>query len=456
MLKPYPHRSLLALSISVVIHPPLLPRQILTGLFASLSLLAALLFSLPALSRFLRPTLRILTASSGAFSLVLSIALLTHIPAWADIWERLWLGDSESWGTSKEKGLSTAYFILLGAGILTDHVLNKWLGECPDEEWDHFLANYSAELPNDSDRAGIFRPLPLNSLWGRLLDFLASKEKKEEIYPMSPPWKKYSENKISKYPTLSDDEYDKDFAKPSQNHLSDDFPASPAFLKAAQYQKIKLKPRKRARGFKITQGRKQSVKFDQDLSSDSSDGDSEELQHRKDRPWLKKMASINSSSPTLVDHTVLPVYSDYEEDISTPKSKYSITEGGTGWRPEFMKRHSSSAESGATGGKFLSAASHSSAPMGAVPATPSLIKALDRISAAQRDAFASTRVLPSNVLSSDSSAKKIAANADDLPRLQEVEYNYSYNPPDANAKRKGQLAPMWEEFWREVKHKAMT
>lgn len=130
---PFHYSSLLGLTVSLIIHPPLLPRQVLTVLLAVLFFFLILLFSIPRLSYLLRPTLRVATASSGSFSLVLSVALLAHVPAWADIWERLWLQNNEHWGSSKEKGLSAAYCILLCAGIATDYAMNRWLGECPDE-----------------------------------------------------------------------------------------------------------------------------------------------------------------------------------------------------------------------------------------------------------------------------------------------------------------------------------
>lgn len=81
----------------------------------------------------LRPALRVATASSGAFSLVVSIALLARVAAWADVWERLWVSNGDGWGTSKEMGLSVAYCLFTCIGVGSDWALKKWLGECPDE-----------------------------------------------------------------------------------------------------------------------------------------------------------------------------------------------------------------------------------------------------------------------------------------------------------------------------------
>lgn len=78
---------------------------------------------------------RFSTASTGAFGLIISIALLAHIPAWANIWERLWepLDLTGTWGTGQEKGLSGGFCLFLAAGMACDWVLNRKFGECPDE-----------------------------------------------------------------------------------------------------------------------------------------------------------------------------------------------------------------------------------------------------------------------------------------------------------------------------------
>ncbi|KAF8073781.1 hypothetical protein FPV67DRAFT_1479250 [Lyophyllum atratum] len=483
--------SLLALTICLIIHPPLLPRQVLTALFPALSLLLILLFSLPRLFHLLRPTLRVLTASSGAFSLVLSIALLAHIPAWADIWERLWLHDGATWGSSKEKGLSAAYCILLCAGIATDWALNRWFGECPDEKWDSYLANYSANLPNDSSRAGSFEPLPSKSPWRRLFGSPSKLDKKDILFPLSPPANNRARNSMTKDPAafLSDDEYSQDLVKSpiSDHHLPyDDLPASPAFLKQGRSQNAKFKPQKKATSHKNI-GRRRPIKFGADLSSDSSDDDSDRPNTRNARPWLQQKASMDSSSPTLVDEPVraseydldlelgrlkkaktravrgineTPDYSDYEEDLGSPKTKPGLKEGDTGWSPGFMKRYSSAAgvngAEGSTGGISSTSSQNGVAavPLGAVPATPSLIKALDRISAAQRDAFG-----PSSVFSTPTSAhpsssfnmKKTAVKVDGLPKVQELD-----NDDDDDGTEVKHQAPRWDDFWREVKHKARS
>ncbi|KAG6890817.1 hypothetical protein C0995_003250 [Termitomyces sp. Mi166 len=481
-------QSSLALTISVIIHPPLLPRQILTGLSAGISILLILISSLPHLAQILRTTLRVLTASSGAFSLVLSVALLAHIPAWADIWERLWLDNGDNWGTSKEKGLSSFCVILFIAGIAADFGLNHWLGECPDEKWDNFLADYSTRLTNDSDRAGTFHPLP--SFWGRLLGSYSKGDKKDDIFPLTFP--NNARNSVAKEThdfLLSDeDDYNKDFAKPplsSHDHTYDHLPAIPAFLKKARSRNTKFKRKKGSRGFQdITSRRRQPIKFGQDLSSDSSDDDSDGPWSERVRPWLRQKASMSFSSPTLVDQlitrplrdrthdlehskskkaqekagnapSIAPVYSDYEEDIGAPNAN---TDGDIEWRPGFMNRYSSSAGVSRAGGATASfTGSLSFAPKGTIPATPSLIKALDRISAAQREAFefvSGSSTLTSTQSASDSERKGSTTRVEGLPQVPETDLEGTGDYSDIEFIRKGRLMPSWEEFWKEVKDKA--
>lgn len=129
--------ALASLALSVIIHPSLTPRVVLTAIFTSLlTLLVFFFYFVPKFhSWLLHPTLRFCTSSNGAFGLVLSVSLLLQprIDAWANVWERLWVQDGDNWGTSKEKGLSAAFCAFLAVGIAVDWALRRWLGECPDE-----------------------------------------------------------------------------------------------------------------------------------------------------------------------------------------------------------------------------------------------------------------------------------------------------------------------------------
>ncbi len=76
-------------------------------------------------------------------------------------------------------------------------------------------------------------------------------------------------------------------------------------------------------------------------------------------------------------------YSDYEEeDVTSLKGRGTERDG---WRPAFLDRHS---VQGRVGSRSMPASAPALVP---VPATPSLIKALDRIAVAQREGFALSR-----------------------------------------------------------------
>ncbi|KAG6814253.1 hypothetical protein H0H92_015368 [Tricholoma furcatifolium] len=466
----------LALAICVMIHPPLLPRQILTGLFAVLSLLLIMVVSLRDLLQFLRPSMRVFTASAGAFSLVLSIALLAHVQAWADVWQRLWLSNGDGWGTSQEKGLTVAFFVFFGAGIVSDFLLHRRFGECPDENWDNYLANYSSYLPNDTKRAGSFRPLPIRSLLDKFVGLLPSWSKTKTFSPLPQSTDNYERNSVTKDSAVlfSDDIYGSN-PYPLPKGLSyDDLPASPLFQIKSRPQDINFQHKKRGRGFqKLTFGRRQPIKFGLDLSSDSSD---DEVEHWNARPWLNKRASTESSSPTLVEATTAlskseeqsirggrrkgdgksePVYSDYEQDIGIPKANSNVD---AEWRPEFIKRHSSTSAGGSSSGRGPASSTQGHArpkPIGVVPATPSLIKALDRVTAAQKAAYGPGFSLPSLQTQPLSNPEENQRSVDAYGLAQRAERDGDIGVYGSNdAAKAGHLS--WEDFWKEVRHKAMA
>lgn len=129
----------IAIGLSVILHPSLLPRQILLGIFSIL--LTTTIFAGLYVSRFslaLRPALRTATSAMGSLGLVMSIALLSRpqpVLGWANVWERLWVrnGDPAEWGAGNEKGLSAAWGVFWIFGIAGDWALSRWIGECPDE-----------------------------------------------------------------------------------------------------------------------------------------------------------------------------------------------------------------------------------------------------------------------------------------------------------------------------------
>ncbi|KAJ6504256.1 hypothetical protein C8R47DRAFT_1174810 [Mycena vitilis] len=419
--------TLFALAVSVVIHPSLLARIIITAVSAS----TATLFVLLPIPRVQRTAVRLAASSTGAFGLVLSIALLAHIPAWANVWERLWVPAdlTATWGTIAEKGLSAGFFLFLAAGMACDWFLRRKFGECPDEKWDSYLAHYAASLPNSADRAGIFTPA--TSAWGRL--FGGPKPgPKDVLFP--------------------DDDADDVKLAPTAY----EFTQSPAFLKKgrsvgpARFHARSMAGKNRGRGaVKFRPGEHDGLTSDED--DDEEDDPLSPGSPKVQRPWLRQKMSM-ASTATLVDEPSsspksrdkidfdkemgrvrakqkkwgadggeAPEYSDYEEDVTS----LALRDGGGGkdkeWSPGFLKRHRSGATNAlsSTASQRTAVSSTANAPKGAVPATPSLIKALDRIAVAQKDAY---------------------SDADGLP--------------EAGSPRDEYRGPRWDDFWKEVRDKA--
>ncbi|KAF7368988.1 hypothetical protein MVEN_00225400 [Mycena venus] len=417
--------SLFALAVSIIIHPSLLARVIITAVFTSASTLLVLL-PIPRVQHW---AVRFSTASTGAFGLILSIALLAHIPAWANVWERLWeaVDLTGTWGTGKEKGLSGGFCLFLAAGMACDWFLRRKFGECPDEKWDSYLAHYAASLPNAADRAGIFTPAA--SVWDRLFGSTpATRGPKDVLFP-------------------DDDGDDVKLRNPESE--SYEFRQSPAFLK-----KGRSVGHARFQARTGIVGKKRGgVKFrpvgDGGLTSSDEDDDplSPTSPTKPPRPWLRQKMSM-ASTTTLVDDASAkgkdidfdkemgrvrgakkrgadeaPEYSDFEEDLTNLANK---DKDGKEWSPGFLKRHRSGANAVSSTASQRTAVTNSSsntksAPLGAVPATPSLIKALDRIAVAQKDAFSG-----------------VDAPADGMPSPRE-----EYKP-----------GARWGDFWRDVQDKA--
>jgi len=108
--------------------------------------------------------------------------------------------------------------------------------------------------------------------------------------------------------------------------------------------------------------------------------------------------------------TSAPEYSDYEEDAQT---KAADPRNSPGWKPPFRVRNGSNTASTA-------------APIAAVPMTPSLIRAVDRIEAAKAQAYSSPTPVESPAATLDTHTSEIAS---------------------ARKQR-------WEVFWRDVTSKA--
>jgi hypothetical protein len=72
-----------------------------------------------------------------------------------------------------------------------------------------------------------------------------------------------------------------------------------------------------------------------------------------------------------------PEYSDFEEDVTNAHIEAREHRDSLDWKPPFLARRPSNAASPVQ-------------PVGAVPMTPSLIRAVDRIAAAQAQAYGSS------------------------------------------------------------------
>uniref|UniRef100_A0A0W0G251 DUF4203 domain-containing protein n=1 Tax=Moniliophthora roreri TaxID=221103 RepID=A0A0W0G251_MONRR len=449
------------LFLAIILHPALLTRQI----FAAIIIPILLLFVLLPIPKTQRGALRFSAASAGTFGLTLAIALLCRIPSWANMYERLWISDGEGWQTAQERGLSAGYALFLIFGVVCDWLLNRMFGECPDEKWDSYLSQYTSNLP---DRAGHFEPF--KSVWQRLRSSNAT-----------------SAGGANEFNAIPDDEVDLEYGKPDPFlHYS------PAKLSKQQEGKRNQLPRYDELSIPSTRGQlkkgrssaskrfqsksgagrrnREAVKFrsaEEGISSDSdSDSGSNELLKR---PWLRQSFS-NASTNTLVGAV------DYDKEIKALRKK-KMRGMGEGEVPDYSDYESDVGEGGGKGGRRPSLAQSASSSTGRrdsdttkvgsgslpgsaldketsqpqqmpipVPATPSLIRALDRVALAQREAYGTS--IPSG-----------------LPRLAEESHPPSPSPfsspsrtpapqnPEPTSPDQEELdgrADKWDAFWKEV------
>jgi hypothetical protein len=298
----------------------------------------------------------------------------------------------------------------------------------PPKKWDSYLAHYAASLPNAADRAGIFTPAV--SFWDRMFGAKPpARGPKDVLFP----------------------EDDGDDVK-LRNHEPYEFQQSPAFLKKGRsvgHERFQARMGGKKRGCAV---KFRPVGGDPGLSSDEDEeGDplSPMSPTKAPRPWLrqkmsmastttlvddasakgkdidfdKEMGRVYGAKKRIADRDEAPEYSDYEEDVTNLASRDGKDKE---WSPGFLKRHRSgvNAVSSTASQRTAVASSKSDSrapPLGAVPATPSLIKALDRIAVAQKDAFSD-------------------APADGMPA-----------PGSPQEEYKG---ARWGDFWKDVKDKA--
>jgi hypothetical protein len=420
--------STLALSLSVIIHPSLITRVIVVAVFFPI-LTVLVLLPLP---RFQYSFIRIAMSSTGSFGLVLSIALMANIPAWSNVWERLWVSDNIGWGTPKEKGLSTSFCLFLCGGIACNWLLKRHFGENPDQKWDNYLAGYAANLPNVADRAGSFQPL--SSMWSKIFSH------SHTIPVLAPPYCDPQNDPLTS-------------EKTALKSLPGTFEKTPEFLRRAK---------KRSSGSRKNRGIVKFRPLDVDnLGSDSdSDSDFDDTKPRTPlgspmtvhlRPWLPPRPPLSSRStgsttvleddsseaqiekienPDVIEKekaklftmrksmynvgkAEVPEYSDHEEDVT---AEVQISRDNPAWSPPFLHRHRNSQSEQSSKGSNSSKSTRTPPP-GAVPVTPSLINALDRIVVAQEQAYG-------------------VSVHDRLPEQRNL------------------VGPRWDLFWKDVNDKA--
>ncbi|EPQ54720.1 hypothetical protein GLOTRDRAFT_111384 [Gloeophyllum trabeum ATCC 11539] len=453
----------LALSFSVIVHPSLLTRIVLPSV--SIPILTILVL-LP-FPRVRHASLRIACSSTGAFGLVVAIAILNGVEPWADVWQRLWVSDGPGWGVSKERGLSAGYCLFLATGIVVDWFLKRRFGENPDQKWDSYLANYTKYLPNAADRAGQFQPL--RSAWSRW--FPSPAEDKDPLFPPGA----FSSDHVS----FADDGVKKDILLPpyspgpmagklqknrsvsimdpkGQDEIFE-YERRPAFLRKASSKRLGTDGKRTREAIKF-----RPLAVDE-LSSDSED-DSYDLKKKPLEPprptgfVLKKTASVGSGTTaveeldmekekkrigkSLTVRNDIPEYSDYEEDVTVSAAKERLQREeerhSPGWSPEFIRRASLNSSSSRSKGSVSSSQATAVGrnelvpPPGAVPMTPSLIKAVDRIAAAQQAVYGaggSASLTSTHVLPGDGADEVLPSS-----------------PADKGVR--------WDAFWRDVKAKA--
>ncbi|KAF8593724.1 hypothetical protein BDV93DRAFT_546432 [Ceratobasidium sp. AG-I] len=165
------------LILSISLHPSLLVRLILTLIFI-VPLTVGTLLPYPRIQNI---SLRIGTSAAGAAGIINACAILgstatnTKLASWGNAWLHfILLHDSDSaelqWGTGKAKGLTAAAYFLWMIGAACDWWLKRRVGEDPDEAWDKTLGAYAATFPPESSRTGTFTPA--KPFWERIADKL--------------------------------------------------------------------------------------------------------------------------------------------------------------------------------------------------------------------------------------------------------------------------------------------
>lgn len=256
------------------------------------------------------------------------------------------------------------------------------------QEWDTYLTDYATSLPTSRDRAGLFRPLSY-SFWDRLFPWMHKSKSPVVSEYLFPPDDKYTSP-----PHMSfDHRQTQPMTRPALTHDN-----SPNFSR-----KQTQDPLARLRGLGNVGAhgyrKREAVKFGavnpDDLSSDDEDDplstppplarrtstlssltltNGSNVDSWKTSPLRGGQERRTSARPAVLrgQETDAPDYSDYEEDVTNAQTH--TDHNSPGWKPQFFARHGSDVADPASS-------------VGAVPMTPSLIRAVDRIAAAHAQAY---------------------------------------------------------------------
>jgi hypothetical protein len=294
------------------------------------------------------------------------------------------------------------------------------------QEWDTYLTEYATSLPTSRDRAGLFRPVS-NSFWDRLFPWL---------HRSKPPV-------VSEYLFPPDDKYTSPL-RPSSDHRQTQPMTQPVLTHDNSHnfsRKQTQDPLARLRGLGNGEFRgyrkREAVKFGA-VNPDDLSSDDEDDPLSTPPPLARRTSTLSSAtltngsnvdswktSPMKRDQETgaparrallrgqendAPDYSDYEEDVTNAQTH--TDRNSPGWQPQIFARHGSDVENPASS-------------VGAVPMTPSLIRAVDRIAAAHAQAYGTS------------------SGPDTLTGDREVD-------TESVSVRKQR----WEAFWRDVTAKA--
>jgi len=244
---------------------------------------------------------------------------------------------NDGWGSGVDKGLSAAVCVMALLGGVVDWALKKWFGENPDEKWDSYLRDYTSKLPSDSRREGAFQPFP--SFLTRLFH--------------------------SKEPT------DKSILLPTDEELKFSGRRPPVLSRASS-----ANPKKGARLVKFKP-------FMWNEGDDESDDEDDEV----GKVLLGPRSPMKGKERAIAEE-------DEDDPLSTspPASlrnsiSPSNSNNGSPYRPPFFARHGQKTQA-------------PDVEEGVVPATPSLIKAIQRVEQARENALRSSPAGPRGPTSS--------------------------------------------------------